>query len=304
MPNACMFCTCTLMEVVELKINCKPMGRDSEADAGLEPPAGMDILWTCAPALHEACLTDRPLPQALPSLGVLQIWSTGLSGSLPQTWFQPGAWQKLRFVQVLNNSGISGVVAWQLYFRGCAVMDLRLWVRKTCPAQPASSRLFPASAIASIACLLSHIAGGLQRSVYTTLAMLSSTSYTTSLPALQSALKASHLAGTLPDLPRGALPSLGSLEIQGASLQGTLPQLFGSGSIEFVDLISLGLSGYASTIQCQSALNMLPGSQAPWPMADGGGEWGLAPSSGAATGVMCSHVENAKLCTMSHPERR
>ena len=95
----------------------------------------MDILWTCAPALHEACLTDRPLPQALPSLGVLQIWSTGLSGSLPQTWFQPGAWQKLRFVQVLNNSGISGVVAGQLYFRGCAVMDLRLWVRKTCPAQ-------------------------------------------------------------------------------------------------------------------------------------------------------------------------
>ena len=63
-----------------------------------------------------------------------------------------------------------------------------------------------------------------------------------------------RLAGTLPSLPRGALPSLYSITITDASLQGTLPQLFGSGGIEYIDLRNLGLSGYTTTINLSTSI--------------------------------------------------
>ena len=48
------------------------------------------------------------LLQALPNLGLLQFWSTGLGGTIPQSWFAPGSWQKMRSIVLRNNSAISG----------------------------------------------------------------------------------------------------------------------------------------------------------------------------------------------------
>ena len=89
------------------------------------------------------------------------------------------------------------------------------------------------------ACVLGHIACSLQGCCGEDADHVTTPSH----GALQITHAALHLAGTLPSLPRGALPSLAVFDISNASLQGTLPQLFGNGSIEFIDLSNLGLSG-------------------------------------------------------------
>ena len=53
-------------------------------------------------------------------------------------------------------------------------------------------------------------------------------------------------AGTLPTLAPGSLPSLEDLEIEGANLEGSLPQLVGGGNLQYMELRNLGLSGCAA----------------------------------------------------------
>ena len=43
----------------------------------------------------------------MPNLGTLDLSGTGLGGTIPQSWFAPGAWQGMASIYLRNNSGIT-----------------------------------------------------------------------------------------------------------------------------------------------------------------------------------------------------
>ena len=69
----------------------------------------------CLLCMDFACLltfirqSQSPLLlQAMPNLYSLEIFSTGLGGTIPQSWIAPGSWQRLAYLVLRDNPAISG----------------------------------------------------------------------------------------------------------------------------------------------------------------------------------------------------
>ena len=153
----------------------------------------------------------------MPNLGALQFWNTGLEGTIPHSWFAPGAWPKMRYLQLLNHSRIIG---------------------KPLAAGTAHSAM--TTARGNLACAP---CASLHQALPPAHDMLAQGSAAARAARAQTGM--CH-TGTLPALAPGSLPSLGVLDFHGAELEGSLPQVVGSGKIETISLSNLGLSGCAA----------------------------------------------------------
>ena len=172
----------------------------------------------------------------MPNLGALQFWNTGLGGTIPQSWFAPGAWPKMRYLQLLNYSGITGKPLVMV------------------AAHSASSTQQAHTSDSLTGYLSCELCASLRQALPITHDMLAQIlSSAAAMPAcLQSQAQTGKChAGTLPALAQGSLPSLKLLDFEGANLHGSLPQVVGSGSIETMTLSNLGLSGCAAHLLTQ-----------------------------------------------------
>ena len=160
----------------------------------------------------------------MPNLGALQFWNTGLGGTIPQSWFAPGAWPKMRYLQLLNNSGVTGkpLVVVTAYSVQLTQQEVSLKGSLACEPRASPHQAWPSA-----------------------LDMLAQAS-AAAMAACMHGLRQASSAGTLPTLAPGSLPSLGYLDLSGANLSGSLPQIVGSGTIESMVLSHLGLSGCAA----------------------------------------------------------